>query len=137
MTADTTLKLKPSVFKKEMQNAIGFSSETMHTITIREANTTKKIAGKTMKKCFIVVEKLGKGPKGLMASMLWEGDFSDIEEVWLEEAVSENGREIYVFSPEHVAKIVSAMKHYHCGCSATISMAAGINYSTDFIDLLK
>lgn len=118
-------KLKGFEFRKAVKDAIGYSDETMKKITIRETNTQKRVDGKLLKKCFISLEKLGK-----------EGSSSDIEEVWLEEVVLENDCETYVLS-EHAEKIASAMKRHRCGCSATIAMAIGIEYSTDFIELLK
>lgn len=126
-------KLSGREFRKAVKAAIGYSDETMHEITIRETNTQKRVDGKLLKKCFISIEMLGrKAPKGLMASMLWSGDFSDIEEVWLEEIT-----EFYMLNSNHIASIVSAMKGHHCGCSTTIAMAIGIEFNTNFIELLK
>ncbi len=132
-------KLSGREFRKAVKAAIGYSDETMHEITIRETNTQKQVDGKLLKKCFISIEMLGrKAPKGLMASMLWSGDFSDIEEVWLEEIKDkEQDMEFYVLKPEHIASIVSAMKGHHCGCSSIIGMAIGIEFNTNFIELLK
>ncbi len=132
-------KLSGREFRKAVKAAIGYSDETMHEITIRETSTQKRVDGKLLKKCFISIEMLGrKAPKGLMASMLWSGDFSDIEEVWLEEIKDkEQDMEFYVLKPEHIASIVSAMKGHHCGCSSIIGMAIGVEFNTNFIELLK
>jgi hypothetical protein len=125
-------KLKGYVFRKEM---LKIFPEENHQISIRETSTFRD--GK--RKVFLSIEIFnGKKPKTLMGQMLHNGNYADIHEMYISEVkVSDERGTNYSFNAEQIKMIISAMKGHQCKCSDTISMADGIDFNSQFIEMLK